>query len=189
MFNFGLSDENTQTELMVPKNNWGGAFILNGNSYDENTLTSKDGMFDLSEANYFKQDISLRDTGEVIDDLIDRIKKSKLSKGFIKIDVEGFEMKILGKIIPRLRAENISCYILFEQWDKSWTQDKLPVLGEGFFQMWRLDEKDPDIKSLSGLSYMLKMLLRGKKIENRLVVLDETSVIGNILLKIQLTST
>ena len=23
MFNFGLSDENTQTELMVPKNNWG----------------------------------------------------------------------------------------------------------------------------------------------------------------------
>ncbi len=184
MLNIGLSDTDEESELMIPKDNWGGAFVLDGNSYDQNTLLSKDGKTTLSNKNYLKQSIILRDSESVIDELINKIKKSDLRKGFIKIDVEGFEMKILRKIIPRLRAEKVSCYILFEQWDKSWHRGKLDVLGEEPFEMWRLDEKDPDIKSLSGVIYMLKMFFRRKRIENRLVPVDEACATGNILLKI-----
>ena len=184
MFNVGLSDVDMQSELMIPKDNWGGAFILEGNAYDRETLISKDGKERLSDDDYLKQTIALRDSDAFIGDVIVRLKREGLTKGLVKIDVEGYEMKILTKIIPKLIAAQISCYIIFEQWDKAWNRDLLDNLVEGSLDMWLIDEKDPDIKSVAGFFQLLKSFILGNRIQNRLNQSVLSPMVGNILIKI-----
>ena len=93
-------------------------------------------------------------------------------------------MKILTKIIPKLIAAQISCYILFEQWDKAWNRDLLDNLVDGSLDMWLLDEKDPDVKSVAGIFQLLKSFISGNRIQNRLNQSVLTPMVGNILIKI-----
>ena len=183
-YNFGLSDKDMQTELMIPKDNWGGAFILEGNAYEQKTLLSKDGKKSLSEDDYLKQKIVLRDSEVFIEDVIERLKREGLSKGLVKVDVEGYEMKVLTKIIPKLIAAQISCYIIFEQWDDAWNRDLLDNLVDGSLDIWLLDEKDPDVNSISGVFHLLKSFFSGNRIQNRLKQNASTPMVGNILVKI-----
>ena len=184
MFNVGLSDRDMNSELCIPKDNWGGAFIEEGNAYDHDTLLSKDGKIALNDDNYIKEPIVLRDAEAFINELILNLKLEGLSKGLVKIDVEGFEMKILTKIIPKFIAEKISCYIIFEQWDKSWRRNLLDDLVDGSLDIWLLDEKDPDFRTFSGMSQLLKIFVFGKKIKNKLTRVGQEPVVGNILVKI-----
>ena len=53
LLNFGLGSEDGSLKLMVPKDNWGGAFIVgNDNGYDKSLLASKD-SFDVFDESKF----------------------------------------------------------------------------------------------------------------------------------------
>ena len=183
-FNIGLSDSKTSSTLMIPKDNWGGAFVLKDNDYDLNTLLSKDGKNDLSDDEYLKQDIQLISSEEFITDVIKDLKSKSLKKGIIKIDVEGFEKKILKSILPILQENSISCFIIFEQWNKDWNPEELNNLTDLNLTYWLLEENDPDIRSFSGLFTILKNLIFGRQITNKLKKISEPPVIGNILVKL-----
>ena len=93
-------------------------------------------------------------------------------------------MKVLTKIIPKLIAAQISCYIIFEQWDDAWNRDLLDNLVDGSLDIWLLDEKDPDVNSISGVFHLLKSFFSGNRIQNRLKQNASTPMVGNILVKI-----
>ena len=44
IFDFALGDEDGEFDLYVPKHNWGGAFVKDGNDYADDVLGKKDGF-------------------------------------------------------------------------------------------------------------------------------------------------
>lgn len=183
-YNVGLSDSKSISTLMIPKDNWGGAFILQDNDYDLNTLLSKDGKNDLGDDEYLKQDIKLIPSEEFIKDVIKDLKSKSLNKGLIKIDVEGYEKIILRSILPILQDNEISCYIIFEQWNKDWSPEEFNDLLNVDVSYWLLDENDPDIRSFSGIFTIFKNLILGKRITNKVKEVSEPPIIGNVLIKL-----
>lgn len=183
-YNVGLSDEEKNSTLMIPRDNWGGAFILDGNDYDINTLLSKDGKNHLDEKNYLKQNIKLIKSDEFINNVIQDLKKLNLENGVLKIDVEGYEKKILRKILPILQENKIGCYILFEQWNDNWDPEEFKEMLDGKVSLWLLEDKDPDIRTLKGLIQILKFLIFGNKISNKLIKKSSGVMVGNILMKL-----
>ena len=108
--NFGLGDSDAELELTIPKNNYGGAYIKQGNTYSNDILLQKDNITDPSNAyNYIG--VSIKNAEEQLGNLFAGIPIG--SKGVIKIDVEGYEpyvLEAIGKILP----ETNSYAIIFE---------------------------------------------------------------------------
>ena len=184
IFKFGLSDGDTEADLLIPKDNWGGAFILKGNAYEEKTLLQKDGKLNFDESLYLKKNVILRDADVFISDVIRKIKTAGSKSGILKIDVEGYEMKILTLVIPKIIEAGISCFVLFEQLDNKWSPTILENLVESELEMWVLDEKDPDVRSWAGIRFLAKTFFTGNVINNRLRRVTSECVTGNILIKI-----
>ncbi len=66
--NFGLGESNNQLELTIPKNNYGGAYIRQGNTYSNDILLDKDNITDPSNAyDYIK--ISIKDAKTHLNEL------------------------------------------------------------------------------------------------------------------------
>jgi FkbM family methyltransferase len=59
--NFGLGEGNKQLELTIPKTNYGGAFLREGNTYSNDILLSKDNITDPSKA-YDYLNVSIKDS-------------------------------------------------------------------------------------------------------------------------------
>ncbi|WPE17784.1 FkbM family methyltransferase [Candidatus Thioglobus autotrophicus] len=115
--NFGLGDSDTELELTIPKNNYGGAYIKQGNTYSNDILLQKDNITDPSNA-YDYIGVSIKNAEEQLGQLFADIPVG--SKGVIKIDVEGYEpyvLEAIGKALP----ENNSYAIIFENHDPSMT--------------------------------------------------------------------
>jgi len=115
--NFGLGDTDAELELTIPKHNYGGAYIKQGNTYSDNILLQKDNITDPSNA-YDYIGVSIKNAEEQLDRLFSNIPAG--SKGVIKIDVEGYEPYILeaiGKVLP----EDNSYAIIFENHDPNMT--------------------------------------------------------------------
>ena len=53
IYDFGIGVENSEPELFIPKNNWGGAFISDqSNRYSNKILAEKDGFKSINKDNY-----------------------------------------------------------------------------------------------------------------------------------------
>lgn len=116
IFDFALGDNDGEFDLYVPKHNWGGAFVIDGNDYSEDVLSKKDRFEKFNEENYIVDRVKLKNTEDVFKDLFSSIISKNLYKGVIKIDVEGFEQKVLLGIANKLPL-NLNVTIVFENWD------------------------------------------------------------------------
>jgi len=115
-YNFGLGLENKRSKLVVPKYNWGGAFVQDStNSYSSEILAKKDGFKDLDSKNYFTLDIEIRKTSEALNPIFSKIGSNK--RGVIKIDVEGYEYAVLSSL-SEILPKSVKAIIIFESFDK-----------------------------------------------------------------------
>lgn len=116
---YALSDIKGSADLTIPKNNWGGAHNDDDrNSYSESIILKKDNYTEKREDNYFKLQIEVEEAEKKFNELFSDLTLKNLSKGVIKIDVEGYEdvvLKALAKTIP----PNFELLIISESWGES----------------------------------------------------------------------
>lgn len=113
---FGLGTRNERLTLRVPRNNWGGAYVVTpDNNYDNQTLLQKDGFTRDDPANYLTLEIEIREAVATFRDLFGRLSAAGARRGAVKIDVEGLESVVLRAIAETLPPE-LSLFIVFEHW-------------------------------------------------------------------------
>lgn len=111
-----LSEADGSDTLRIPKHNWGGAFIHRGNAYSDDLLSRKDGFDSLADANYLVLNVQLRAANVELKQLFDGLLAKGLRRGVIKIDVEGYEEKILGHLID-VMPKAMESFLILESWD------------------------------------------------------------------------
>jgi FkbM family methyltransferase len=117
LFNYGLGQSEDSNQLVIPKHNWGGAFINDEfNSYSSEILASKDGFSTIDASNYITADIAIKNTEKELKAIFNRLKKLNKKHGVIKIDVEGYEFVVLSNLAKVLPAD-FSVSIIFESFD------------------------------------------------------------------------
>lgn len=153
--NFGLGLIDDQSQLYVPRGNWGGAFIHDeANMYTDEEVSSKDGYAGFSSDNYEIVSISIKDSVPHFSQLFAELKSRGLRKGFIKIDVEGYENVVLEAIAKSI-PENVEVVILFECFTKGFNPASLLEKFHGRAKPYRL-VRSPE-KYLGKLSRLKKI--------------------------------
>jgi FkbM family methyltransferase len=122
LFNFGIGDRNEETQLMVPRGNYGGAFIPGeANAYAPNDLAANNGFATFQPSDYLAFPILVRRGRDVLPELFAALPPA--SSFTVKIDVEGYETTILREIGASL-TPTMRVAILFENWNKSFDARK-----------------------------------------------------------------
>lgn len=103
----GLGDEDKVEGLWIPRVNFGGAFVQQGNAYDGSNDTAPRS----SDDDYIIQNIQLVDAKAWLADLF--AANQHWRNGLIKIDVEGFELKIFEALLETL-PKTVSTVIVME---------------------------------------------------------------------------
>lgn len=141
LFNCALGAEDGVISLVIPKKNWGGAYIDSpDNSYGEDVLLMKDNFKKADSNNYIKKKVKIRQGAIVFREIFEDLREFKRTAGVIKIDVEGFELSVIrqiGKALPR----EFSVYILFENWDPSLDASEFTNPFKGRASLFRLGWK------------------------------------------------
>lgn len=113
---FGLGSASGSMKLMVPKDNWGGAFIAGEqNSYSAEVLAKKDGYAAIHDSNYIAVTVEIKDGMVELASLFSSLLESGCTSGVIKIDAEGFEPVILKAIAAVLPSE-LQAVVIYESW-------------------------------------------------------------------------
>ena len=117
----GLGKADGVLTLRVPPDNFGGAYVEDGNpQFDGETAARHSNQFD-DRSGHLALDVVIREAGQWLDGRFAALREAGLSKGVIKIDVEGYEEVIFGKIIEMLPAD-FSAVVVMENWF-----DRFPV--------------------------------------------------------------
>ena len=154
--NFGLGLLDGETQLYVPRGNWGGAFIHDDvNAYTDEEIGNKDGYIGFSLDNYEVVSIQIKNAIRHLTDLFTELKDRNLHKGFIKIDVEGYEAVVIEAITQALPV-GMGVIILFECFTKGFTPSAFLEKFNGRAKAYRL-VRSPE-KYLSKLSRTLKII-------------------------------
>jgi hypothetical protein len=142
---FGLGAESAEKILYVPKGNWGGGFIHDeNNSYKDDQLGSKDGYTGFDSRNYNQTVIAIEPAKETLVNLFNNLESKGLRKGFIKIDVEGYEPLIVKSIAESL-PDNFGVIILFEYFTRQFNPSDLLSHFNGraeAYKLTRIPEKN-----------------------------------------------
>ena len=117
----GLGKEDGVLTLRVPPDNFGGAYVEDGNpQFDGETATRHSNQFS-DRSDHLAIDVVIREAGKWLDGRFTALREAGFRKGVIKIDVEGYEEVIFGKIIETLPAD-FSAVVVMENWF-----DRFPV--------------------------------------------------------------
>tara|TARA_B100001057_G_scaffold211469_1_gene211953 strand:- start:936 stop:1865 length:930 start_codon:yes stop_codon:yes gene_type:complete len=118
IYPYGLGENDEVLDLWIPKKNWGGAFVKSKhNLYDEKTLANKDEFFKLEKNNYIIKKVKICSSESKLKEIFDSLLTKNLTRGIIKIDVEGMEMTIL-KGLSKILPKNMQIEIIFENWNE-----------------------------------------------------------------------
>jgi len=158
LYKFGLGDKNKKVKLMVPKKNWGGAFIHDrSNSYSDKILAKKDGFQRIDKKNYYNAQITIKETSQELKKIFMAINKKKGKAGIIKIDVEGYENVIL-KGIAEAMHENLKIIIIFENHEPNFSIKKCESLFKGRAQLFKIETNYPTWEKFSrGFKYLSRL--------------------------------
>ena len=111
----GLGKEDGVLTLRVPPDNFGGAYVEDGNpQFDGETATRHSNQFS-DRSDHLAIDVVIREAGKWLDGRFAALREAGFRKGVIKIDVEGYEEVIFGKIIETLPAD-FSAVVVMENW-------------------------------------------------------------------------
>ena len=117
----GLGKEDGVFTLRVPPDNFGGAYVEDGNlQFAGETAARHSNQFS-DRSDHLALDVVIREAGKWLDCRFAALREAGFSKSVIKIDVEGFEEVIFGKIIETLTAD-FSLVVVMENWF-----DRFPV--------------------------------------------------------------
>jgi FkbM family methyltransferase len=173
--NFGLGPTDDNVELVIPKHNWGGAFIADeNNAYSNDLLASKDGFTAISNITHTKHKVRIKDCQKEIQNVFSQVKKGKNdnAKGVIKIDVEGYEKVILGEIAKAI-PEDISLFLVFENWQKNLDLKPLLTMFSRPTKIYLMDKKRPlDATEAQSILERFKRLVVNARCEYKLFELS-----------------
>ena len=125
---YALGNQKERLTLMVPFDNWGGAFISSAdNEYSPDVLAHKDGFTRFDPTQYQAHEVQVESAVDIMSALFSSMRSMGLRKGVIKIDVEGFESLVL-KAISSTVPEDFEVMVVFENWN---LDASLPVLTLG----------------------------------------------------------
>jgi FkbM family methyltransferase len=115
---YGLGTEDGRAQMRVPKKNWGGGFIHDrNNAYTDEQLLSKDGSSAFDTNNFNTLEIRIKSAQQELATLFRALQSQDLCRGFIKIDVEGYESVIVRALSASL-PPGFEVVILFECFDR-----------------------------------------------------------------------
>lgn len=139
---FGLGSAEGSMKLMVPKDNWGGAFIAGKqNSYSAEVLAEKDGYDAIYDGNYVPVTVEIKDGLLELRRLFDSFLESGFTSGVIKIDAEGFEPVILRAISAALPQE-VRAVVIYESWGAGQAELAAPYF-DGRARVFSLQQNNP----------------------------------------------
>lgn len=143
LFNFAIGSEDSVVDLIIPKNNWGGAYIVQGNSYDEKTLLKKDGYSSFDPDNYLRESVTIRPGADVLKNIFEALASKGGTRGVIKIDAEGYEIQILQALSEavRLHAAGFEMVVVFENQQKQQLTEAISSLFGGGAQIFEIKYK------------------------------------------------
>jgi FkbM family methyltransferase len=183
---YGLGGVEKKCFLTIPKHNWGGAFINDGeNSYDDNILASKDNFKELNNNNYFAVEITIKNTENELKEIFHELTKKGLNKGVIKIDVEGYEETVLIGIAKSIPS-NVRVAIIFESWDNNFNIEKIMKTFTVFNRqvvVKKITRYTPWKKTASKLT-KLALLLINPVLKTKITKIKDKNLVGDIILEI-----
>jgi FkbM family methyltransferase len=158
LYKFGLGDRNKKAKLMVPKKNWGGAFIHDqANSYSDKILAKKDGFHQISKKNYYNTEIIIKKSSDELKKIFKGLVKKTGNAGVIKIDVEGYENVVLKGIAESMN-QNLKIIIIFENHDPNFSIKKCESLFKGKAKLFKLETNYPSWEKFSrGFKYLSRL--------------------------------
>jgi FkbM family methyltransferase len=116
IFNYGLGAKDEVLTLRVPKNNWGGAYVVSSqNSYSDVVLAKKDGFDHFDPANYLQMNVRIHAADQEFQRIFEKLRQEQRLVGVIKIDVEGLEMVLLDALARTVPPE-FALAVVFENW-------------------------------------------------------------------------
>lgn len=122
---YGLGEGHGEFDLWIPKNNWGGAFVKNeDNAYSDEIRAYALGLEEIKKENHIIKRIKIRPAFEELSNMFCKLISNGLTRGVVKIDVEGMEgtiLKALAAALPR----QCDLVIVFENWDPYFDTNKL----------------------------------------------------------------
>ncbi len=182
---FGLGETDETLKLMIPKRNWGGAFVVSSsNSYSDDILASKDGFHGIQSENYITKEVKIKSTERVLREVFTSIGTGTDKCGMIKIDVEGMEPTVLKGIAASLPL-NVKTIIVFENWDKNLDLAKLTEhFSNRSIKILKLEERNPYKKSWPIL-VKSALLLFGKRTSRIVDIVDCSDKIGDIIIDVK----
>lgn len=181
---YALGKENKTSKLMVPKHNWGGAFIKDSNNtYNESTLAGKDGFSEISDKNYISVDIDVKNTSQSLIPLFENLRNTNLTSGVIKIDVEGYESLVLEEIARSLPSD-MKCMIIFESWDVNFDIQKILNFFRGRAVPYKLLRQTPWKNPNSSRFHKLAAMLLKPKFTNQIFSNPDQDWQGDLILQV-----
>lgn len=108
-YNYGLSLDDNDATMLIPKKNTGGAFLLSQDNTKKQLIKFDDSNF---ENNFLKKNVKIRSVKKELLKVSELLERNNLKKGFIKIDAEGSDLLILQEILKL--SLNINFVILME---------------------------------------------------------------------------
>ncbi len=168
----GLGDKAGTAELLVPRHNFGGGFILEGNAYDHTLLASKDNFARFDESNYLAQTVDMVESDHWLAALFEEYRAAGLRSGVVKIDAEGFEPTIIRSLLE-VAPRDFRLAVVFENWASQF--DPSPYHSERHHLSFAVLQKipAPQTSGTGRLFRFLRALVSG--VHYRLVSIAEAS--------------
>ena len=159
LFNVGLGDRNDETTLLVPRGNYGGAFIADdANAYERNAIANVNGFASFHAEDYLELPIVVKRGRDVLPGLFAQLAPN--ASVTIKIDVEGYETTILREIAAALPPA-VRAAIVFENWRADF--DARAFFAEVFEGRGRVLKLVSTLDRHSRFGRNATLLLRGDK--------------------------
>lgn len=141
---FGLGATEYECNLRVPRHNWGGAYIIsNDNSYSADILLAKDGFTEIDEHNYIDLEVKIKSAKIEIEKLFNSLIESGMTRGVVKIDVEGFEPVIIEAIAETIPRRLEAC-VIFENLNSAVNIDLLASLFTRSIEIYCIEKTNLD---------------------------------------------
>lgn len=118
LFPIALGESSESDVLKVPLNNFGAAFIERNNRYDAAVLANLVDQDEFDSMNSFDVPIEMREAKSVLSPIFDGLSQEGYWHGVIKVDVEGYEVMVINKVIESL-PKNFVVVLVFENHDKN----------------------------------------------------------------------
>tara|TARA_B100001750_G_C15514050_1_gene605676 strand:- start:347 stop:1258 length:912 start_codon:yes stop_codon:yes gene_type:complete len=181
---YGLGIKNEELCLMIPKRNWGGAFIKSSqNTYSQEILARKDGYKVIDPKNYIEKQVEVKDASEILVEKFSSLSDINAFKGVIKIDVEGMEEHVLRGISSSL-PKNLKVIIIFENYDEKFPiEDILKSFHPRQAKSYVLERKLPFNDNWPWLIKIIILMI--SRIETKLIEMNKSSsATGDIVIMI-----